>query len=232
MTTQTIQDPFDTASNPPAFNTDLWGRVTLNAYYCALIKGQGKVHFQPGVHDDKERRTAVDIYIEPLPEMGITNPNVTERSMIAESQEWREIVLKSLRDLGYQNVREASGKWVRVHLEPTGRTYTNSQGETRTATTFKFVKIFAGEAECRDDYARENGNPSPAVPTQYEAGGAAVDETEKKAAQAFLKVIVKNAIAGKKPDEFRSAVGAAIAGFPMVSKFFTVDSPEVLELLQ
>jgi len=61
MLEEKIQDPFDAASNPPVQTYDLFGKVELSAWACALVKGQGKVAFDPSVHE--KRFTAIDIFI-------------------------------------------------------------------------------------------------------------------------------------------------------------------------
>jgi hypothetical protein len=235
MTTQVTQvtydDPFDSAMNPQTFSNDLFGKVSLNAWYCVLEKGFGRVPFDPAQHPINQRRTAIDVTIDPLPELGITNANVCERRMLAESKDWRTITLQSLHDLGIQDVRSVNGAWVRIEACPTGRTY-EKNGETKNETAFKFLAIYPDEAACRADYSGGNGASTastPAGPAHTEGNGG--NSLEKQAAAQFLKVIVTNAIAGKKPEEYRDAVTSAIAGFPMVSKFFNVDSPEVQELL-
>jgi hypothetical protein len=229
MTTQAyIDNPFASAANPQTFSSDLWGQVAINAWFCTLEKGYGRVPFDPALYPISQRRTAVDITIDPLPELGITNPNVCERRMLAESKEWRTITLQSLHDLGIQDVRSVSGKWVRIVPEPTGRTY-EKNGETKNETAFRFIAVYETEAECHAAYAG-GGAGQPAAPTTSTPAATGTD-LERETAKPFLKVIVSSAIAGKKPEEYQAAVNLAISGFPMVSKFFTFDSPEVQELL-
>jgi len=63
-----------------------------------LERGIGKVEFDPQMHSQDQRRTAIDITVRPLVEMGLTFD--LTRNMIAESREWASFVLPSIRDLG------------------------------------------------------------------------------------------------------------------------------------
>lgn len=230
MNQTVIDDPFASASNPQTFSSDLWGRVEIQAWFCVLEKGYGRVPFNPSQHNAGQKRTAIDVSIDPLPELNITNMNVCERHLLAESKEWRTITLKSLQNLGYQDVRSANGKWAHVAPVPNGRTY-EKDGQMRDSTDFKFLAIYNTEAECRAAMNGGNGAQPPS-PAQYEPTGVPINETEKQAAAQFLRVIVTNAIAGKQPAQYREAITASLAGFPMVNKFFTFDSPEVQALLK
>lgn len=226
MTNQTTyDDPFAAANTPPILSNDLWGQVTINAWFCVLEKGYGRVPFDPAHNNANERRTAIDVTIEPLPELGITNPNVCERRMLAESKEWRTITLASLRDLGFQDVRAVNGKWAHILPEPTGRTY-EKNGEVKNETTFKFVALYDTEAACRQAYFSAGGKASD-TPQPMDNGA----KSERDTAKPFLSVIISGAIAGKQPDQYRDAVTLALANFPLVAKYFTYDSPEVQELL-
>lgn len=229
-------DPFDSASNPtlPAF--ELWGMVEINAWACALVKGQGKVPFN--AQDPNHKRfTAIDVFIQPLPELNITNTKTCEGHMLGESKEWASITLASIKALGIDNVREINGKYARVTKVPNGRTYTNKDGETKDELTFKFVTLFEDEKKCRAAYFASNGNghaTSTPTPTYNEITAPVVDaaEQERLTALPFLNVIVPNASKGKKTlDEAKPAVAALIAQYPIVSKHFTVDSPEVFDLM-
>jgi hypothetical protein len=104
MTTQTF-DPWEEANNPPepSYQNYLWGRVIINAWACALVKGFGKVPYDPQEHGDN-RWTAIDIMIDALPEMNITNDNILKRSgwTQAEIEDLREEKQASSLDLGEQ----------------------------------------------------------------------------------------------------------------------------------
>src|SRR5689334_525545 len=114
-------DPFETASNPPTQTYDLFGKVEISAWACALVKGQGKVAYDPNVHE--KRFTAVDIYVQPLPEIDVKYPKSLEDHPVAESKEWASITLASIKALGVNNVREVNGRYARIARVPNGKQY-------------------------------------------------------------------------------------------------------------
>jgi hypothetical protein len=239
MTTQ--YDPWAEANNPPepVYQNFLWGRVTINAWLCALVKGVGKVPYDPQEHNEN-RFTAIDISIEALPEMNITNDNILKRSTLATSKDWRTIIKPSLDDLGYTDARQVVGKWVKVETVRTGRTY-YKDGEEKHETTFKFVEVFADEAACRADFLaanpeKNNGHEADEIsfesPASAPAPAPVPDDKERKTAWAFAQAALKSKTANCKTiDEVMAKVPEALAMYPQVSKFFSPDSPEVMNWL-
>ena len=57
------------------------GAVNVDVFYCVLVKGLGKVPFDPNQHNQDQRRTSIDITIDPLPDSKSIYP--IERDMIA-----------------------------------------------------------------------------------------------------------------------------------------------------
>lgn len=229
-----VLDAWDRASNPvSSFENVFWGELKIDAWLCALVKGQGKVPFDPAVH--QRPATALEIEIVPLAEMNIANVKATQRSIIAESDEWRTISWESLKALGVANLREVVSKWVKAEAVPTGDKY-ESKGKVYDRTTFKFLTLFNDETACRADYLTEN--PVTSIPTQQAAptpaGNGNGSNPEAAAAWQFAKVIVSNTMKGaigKPLDEAMTAVGVALSQYPGVSKYYTVQSPEVMELM-
>src|SRR5690606_21964868 len=111
--------------------------------FVALVKGQGKVDFDPERHD--RRYTEVVIRVDPLSESGMTF--FDRREMLAEFGDFTKTVWPSLRALGCQSVRDLNGKWAKYELVVTGE-YTNKQGEKRNSTTFKFHELYDDQAAC------------------------------------------------------------------------------------
>lgn len=229
MTNQ-VYDPMQAAMNAtePVYEKLYWGQVSLNVWACALVKGQGKIPYDPNVH--ARPNTAIDLSIMALPEMNITNMAITERKMIAESTEWVKFALKSLKDLGVTSLPTIVDRWALVEAVPTGETY-EKNGKTNEKTTFIFKKFFANEAECRADYVAHKlagGQGVSAAPVAPAAG----DELRKATASKFLKSVVENAIHGEKdPTTALNKAATAIAGFPALSEFFSGTSPEVLDIV-
>ena len=164
------------------------------------------------------------------------------RSMIAESREWVSFVLPSIRELGI-HPRDLNGKWVKVQTvtltDKTGNpvTYTDINGNVKEKTTIKFIKIFSSEDECRSDYLANSGKPVQQN-TQYKTGngtngnGNGSDNKERQTALAFLKAYVQSACRGQMDiNIIRETLALNIAQQPLISKYFTVDSPETIELI-
>ena len=233
-------DPFAAATEAQARTFDLFGLVEISAWACHLEKGQGKIPFDPQ-NPNHKRMTAIDVFIQPLPEIDVKYPKTLECHWLAEYNTWAKITLPSIKD-AYQratgqelgSVRQINGMYARVaRVDSFDKKYEkkdtngNPTGEMVTPKTFKFVELYADENQCRAAYTAAGGQPmqgsSPAVTS------APVD-ADKNAAIAFLPVIVKNALSGKNlkiSDDWKTAVNTALGQFPMVAKHFTAESPEV-----
>jgi hypothetical protein len=160
------EDPFESASNATLAPRSYFGQIDIDAWHCVLIKGRGKVPFDPAQHSRADRRTAITIALLPLPEMKVQFE--IKRDLVAESHEWTKFMLPSLKALGLANVRDANGRWAKMQQVGTGRTYRNAKGEEKEATAFKFLALYADEATCRATYAVEaaghaNGNGQAAA---------------------------------------------------------------------
>jgi len=239
MTTQNFVDPWDTAeqAREPQFSNIIWGKCEARSWWCVLEKGVGKVEFDPQMHNPDLRRTAIDIIIRPLAEMGLTFD--LTRNMIAESREWAGIVLPSIRDLGI-SPKQLNGSWVKVQTvtltDKAGNpvTYTDGNGVIKEKTTLKFLAIFEDENACRADYLANSGKAHQ-QDTQYSGaanGNGSGTAKERETALKFLKVYVENACRGQRDlDVIRKTLALNIAQQPLISKYFTVDSPEVIEMI-
>jgi hypothetical protein len=230
-------DPWESANEAkaPQFSNEIWGQVEARSWYCVLEKGTGKVEFNPDLHNPDQRRTAIEIIVHPLPDMGLTF-DVT-RSMIAESHEWASIVLPSIRDLGL-HPRALNGVWVKIaNVTLTDRkgspvTYTDSNGIEKERKTIKFLKLFASEDECRADYLASSGKHAPASTQHEEKSDSNSGDKERQTALAFLKVFVQNTCRGQNDiDVIRKLLASQIATQPLITKYYTVDSPETIELI-
>lgn len=224
MTAQVL-DAWDSADDPKFGSNEFWGLCNISTYFAVLVKGTGKVQFDPHTHTADQRVTAVDICITPIVEQGARY--AIERSLIAESREWASITLPSIKALGL-SAREIDGKYVKITLKPTGRFYTNSQGETKERTAIEFQRAFASENDCKADYLA-GSTPQPESTQSAPTSGNGKD---RATAQAFLRPIVESACRGQNDvNTVRATITANLANYPMVSKYFTADSPEVATLI-
>lgn len=233
MNATLINDPFAAAMNPQQPSSTLFGKMTVNAWFCSLIKGQGKVAYTEGALDPNtgkpaRRNTAIDLTLDAFTDRD--EPLVIERTVIAEFGEWPDVVLPSLKAIGLSNLQSLNQAWVQAELVPTGRVYTNSNGETKQATTLSFIAVYDNEAACKAAWLGEKGEQPAAAPTN---GGQPVENSERATMLKFALVYCKNAVqkAGGDPIKAREILEPMLAGHAVMAKHFTVDSPEIVEAL-
>lgn len=229
MTTTTVSnDPWAAAENAQLPPQVYFGEVVVDVWFCVLEKGTGKRPFDPQKDDIEQRRTAVDIAVIPLAEHNLKFN--LERKMIAESKAWTGITWPSLRALGLNSLKELNGKWAQVTLEPTGRKWTNKNGEEKEETALKFLALYDSLEACQAAFLGQNNGDAN---TNANAGNGHKDEDRETALQ-FAKVIVENAKRKHQGDDeaMRNEVAQQIANFPLVSKYFSVNSPEVARLME
>jgi hypothetical protein len=227
-------DPMDAASNAKLAPRDVFGELVVDAWFCVLQKGVGAVPFDINQHNKDDRRTRIDIHIYPLADMKLKF--TIERNLIAESRDWAGGTWPTLKTLGVKTLKEVNHKWVRVQQVPSGRTYRNAKGDEKEATMLKFLALYDTEQACREAYlsARPTTAPEPGIedadthpvgaPNTAPAQPPS-DDKERKTAFEFVKVIVTTNKGN------RAQIAAQLASMPMVSKFYTIDSPEVALLL-
>jgi len=231
---ETEFDPFASASDPTVQTYDLFGMVEISAWACALVKGTGKVPFD-AQNPAHKRFTAIDVFVQPLPEIDVKYPKTCEEHWVAEFPEWAKITLPSIKATGFDNVREINGKYARVARVPSGKKYEKKDkatgqptGEMADETTFKFVEFFADEAACRAAYIAAGGQATNSTPAPV----MDPNEAEKATNYAFLKVIVTNAARGKSTvAEAQEAIKLVLPQYPTVAKYYTEDSQETLDLI-
>lgn len=222
-------DPFNNADNATLRPQAYYAMVQCDAWPCVLVKGQGKVAFNPQIHKIENRVTAIDISLQSLAEQNVNFPLV--RNLIAESPAWIKIVMPSFKALGLASARELNGKWAKIEMVPSGRKYEKKDrntgkltGEMAEETTFKFLAFYADEAAARAAYLG-GAQPADAAPT---AAPASANSAERATALAFLKALLpKWAPTGQELD----AVEKGIAANAVLARHFNVQSPEVIDLL-
>lgn len=218
MTTTTV-DPFDAATQAGNRPDAYFGRVEVAASFVKLEKGIGKSAWSDADGIDA-RRTEVHLIVNPIEASGLTF--MLERKVIAESAEWSKTVWPSLRDLGLKNVRDLHGKWARVEMVKTGRTYTKRDGTTGEESTMQFAALFDSLAACEAAYWAERGGK----PAGNGSNGATpASNAERETAKQFLGVLVKQA------NGDLNVLAGLIASMPLVNKYFSITSPEVVELV-
>jgi hypothetical protein len=156
MTTN-IWDEMDNPTQPTQFT---FGQLMLEGWFCILQKGIGKVPFDPNFHSEGQKRAAIDMCVTPLAITGATFQ--VERNTIATADDWLKITLPSIHALGMKS-SQLNGKYVQIELVPSG-TY-EKNGETKTKTAIKFVRVFNSQNECEAVYLNQTGNGHTATAT-------------------------------------------------------------------
>lgn len=220
-------DPFDTATELGDRKPVYYGRMEVTATFVSMAKGQPKAVFDEALHSADNRRTEVHFIMNPIDAMSLTQ--LLERKCIAEFSEWSKIVWPSLRDLGLKNPRELNGKWAKLEIVKTGRTYTSSRGEVQESSTFRFVAIYNTAAEATAAYVADGGKVTAPADDETQidmspGAGAPVSNAERDTAYQFLKVLVKQA--GFDDGKLAASIGQ----MPMIKAHFSVNSPEVKQI--
>lgn len=217
------------ANNPPEKTYDFFGKIEIKLFKGAYETGtRGAVPFNPATHE--KGHTIVKIYIDPLPEINVKYTNQLEYESPVWA-EWGKVTYPSIKALGIDNAHEVNGMFARVARVPSGKKYTNKDGQLKDETTFKFVEFFTGEDECRKAYLAAGGQPvngnngsTPAPVT--------TERSEKTSMYGFMEVIVnQNVQPGMTLDDAKNAM-ASHQSYAVLSKFYTVDSPEMLDLIE
>ena len=224
VNTAVMDDPFDAATNAKLRPREYYGQLAVDAYFAKLVKGTGKVPWDPQADSVDNRVTAVNISLIPLPACGLSFK--LERSMIAESVEWAKIVWPSLRANGVQSAKLADGIWVKLVQEPTGRKYRTSTGEEREASTFKILAVYPDQAACEAAYQATQGGDDGAAPATAAAQPApAADPRAKETAKQFIIALAKQHHGNM------DAVKRAVAMIPMITAAYDPESSEFAEIV-
>lgn len=232
---QAPDDPWASAEGATWDSTfSVFGLVQADVWYAALVKGIGKVPFDPLQHRPDQRVTAVTIAVVPV----VPEQQPTQRDLIAESSEWTKLVNPSIKALG-TTLRGLHDRHVEAQLVPTGRTYTNAAGEVKAATTFKFVRLFGSEDESRaaaeQSRRRRAGGPGPAAAPGD--GSETVSGTSRRP-DALASIGISRQVAAKFLAGLWSASGKDLVRFgellrtnAATAQHFDLDSPEVAAVI-
>ena len=216
-------DVWESAENAQLPPSTYFGQVHISPWFCVLEKVVGRVPYDPQAHRADQKRTALDIEIQPLPSSGLEFAIV--RNLIAEDRDWAGITLPSIKALGIAP-KDLHQKWARADLVETGKTYVNKQGEEKRLTTLKFLELYHTEAECEAAAAKLFGKAEAGAPAATTGGnGSGNGNAEKDTAKAFLPALWKQA--GEDVTKFMELISSN----PLTSKYFTLNSPEVLDLV-
>lgn len=233
---QVQDDPYAVAQETAERPAEFYGELSVECWFCALVKGQGKVPFDANVHD--RRSTAIDLVVMPLSDHNITN--AFERSTLDWARDWTRITWPSLKALGITSLRDVSkGKWCKFAWQTTGEKYRANGGEERERTAFKFLALYNSEDECRAAYYADSGKTPPdsegvsdipgfeskAQPTQAAPDNSNGSDKARETAIQFIKVFAKM----KHFDV--EATRQACATQTAITNVVDINSPEFVEII-
>lgn len=230
-----VSDPWEEAMNPPELPNSYHGKITVEAFTVMFVEDPStgkkmKMPYDPQtlLPDGSQPRPVGMVKISLTPVNEKLQFDIT-RDLLITAPDWTKITLPSIKDVGIMSLKDLDGKYAEVVMADTGRSY-QSNGETKQATTFKFIRLFADENECKAAAGVQTVPATPAAPSQSGGNG---NNTERATAEKFLGIYVNNAVkqAGKDLDKAREILAQQIAQQALLAKYFTVDSPEVVNLM-
>lgn len=233
MAYQPATNPWDVANNPPEQTFEAFGEVSINSWW-SMLTPDGKQPWDERTIDPKtgnqpRKYAAIDLKITPLVESGMQY--LVERQMVAEFGEWKDVTLPSLRDIGVLDASVLGGKYARIELVPNGTYVSKKDGQEKKLTAVKFLAVYDTREAC---LAAMNGdNPVAPTPVAAAPSNGNGHNPEKDTALKFAKAFVTNAMrqTGGDLDKARTILAPLMANQPVISKHYTVDSPEILEML-
>ncbi len=218
-------DPFAAADNAKPRDFEVFGKTQVDAHFITFPGGGAKpVPFDPAIHGQDKKRTEVEIHIIPIPEQNISYDEHIK--LLAESPDWTKIVNPSIKALGIDGLRALNNQWVQVAKVNSTRKKLDKDTKEETGEfwpTYKFLKLFNSEDECRAAYM---GGSS--LNTEPASTPASTDDPNKTAALAFARVLVAQVVnLFQDRAMIESQVEAQIATQPMIAAHFTTQSPEI-----
>ena len=230
-------DAWESAEKAKLPDSFMFGQIVFDMWFCVLKKGQGKVPFDPGVHGEGEKRVSITINFTPMPRLDGSTWQFAPRNMIAESPEWVRVVNPSIAALSHTPL-SLNNRYVKIAIVPAGRKYIDPKtNEEREATTVKFLEVYPDETACQAaaDAAYSGArHDEPAfidpatgeTMTAASAAPAPASNIAMETARQFLKPLWT--ASGKSVEKF----AGLIASNPLVATYFTINSPEVLNIIQ
>jgi hypothetical protein len=222
----TVLDALDDAVAAAESAGQYFGKLEVSGQFVILRKGERKRVWLEGESTDG-RVSEVTLRLNPHDITGLTK--MVERQCLANDGEWTRIVWPSLRDLGFKSLRDINGQWGHVALVKSGETYVAKKGarmgETIEKTTFKFLGVWELESDLIKAWEAVNGSQPASNGTTPAPTVSQSNDAEKAAAMGFLPHIV----AANKND--LTKLSEVLASMSPINKYFTVNSPEVQQLL-
>jgi len=196
-----------------------FGKLSVDPYYVALIKGQGKVVYDPVTHASLRKHTLINFTVTPLD----PTAKLIGRECLNWTAEYTQAIRPSIEVLRDQiaairgqataavnPLQAANGLFVAGEFVPRPD---NKPGETWT--TLRFTAVFADEAACQAAATASAPPPAPAVP----------DSAARQSLAMFLPALWEQA--GRNAQTL-----AGLLATHAVLFCFTMSDPEVVAVMQ
>jgi len=185
-------DPYDAAMKGESPDPQrFWGQLAVECYKCALIKGQGRVPYDPAVHRGRKAHWSIEFTIAHVdPTMPLIEHKTVQWSpdFVKKTQPSVQALLPDLAALKglkvgqFRPLWELKGMWVSGQLVP--------QPEPQERfDCMVFDAIYADEDTCRAAYeansGQEIGDPTAGLPFEPEESSPE-SNPEREALAAFL----------------------------------------------
>jgi len=207
-----------------------FGQVLVDIYDGVLVKGAGIMPYDPGVDTAARKVKVSKVTVKPLKKDGEFADYEIERRLVPFDNGWAKIIKPSLARLGV-SLPMINGAWAHIQMTPEGRKYTNRNGEEKESTTIEFLGFFdtkeLAQTAADAHFSEFNGGNGSLTdsPTTYAPNGQSGSNSERDVAQRFLPVL------GTQAKGDPAELAKLIAANPIVSKYFSINSPEVISLL-
>lgn len=209
----------------------IFGQCEVSGQYVQFVDKKKVIWTE---HDDlNKRELEVTMVVNPIEETGLTK--LMTRQFIANNYgEFATIVWPSLKNCGLKQLNELNKKFVKMEIVEARKYKDKTTGELKSATTFKFHGVYADKAACVAEL-HKSGQPVSTLnvaPSSNPGDPMAIDmapnasNPERESSKLFLPMLVK--AAGGDVNQLKTM----IASMTPLNKYFTVDSPEVVELLK
>jgi hypothetical protein len=216
----------------------IYGFIEFDPRFVVLQKGApgGKAVFDPNVHDAKRRLTAIEVAIQPV--AGSPSQYSQTRDFIAEfrNEGWLKVTLPSIKALGL-TLPEVNKRYIKAEMVRTGETFEGTKGIVHKDAP-KILAVYASEDEAMAAANAETTqvhrtSVEEEIPTGLPTNGHSANggsDTERATALSFLPALLKQARNGNGMD--LSKVEEIIKANPLLNKYFSLTSPEVIEATQ
>lgn len=159
-------------------STHFFGHLEIDMFDCVLLKGQGRVPYDPTNPEHQQQRPNVAIELALHCEAKDGRVFSVKRSMLAEDRrqpDWVKITLPSLQRLKVASISDVHRRWAHVEIVKAG-TYVDKEGQVKDRTAMRVLALFDTEeamVQARDRFyerssngtASSSSNGSTPVPT-------------------------------------------------------------------